>query len=264
MRIVCVVKFVPDVDKLNYDFDKNILIRDQARLTLNPDDASGTAVALRLKKEHPGTSLEVITMAPISVLPNLEDLLRMGFDKGTLLSDREFAGSDTYATSRILARYLSSCSFDYIITGTHAVDGDTSHVPAQLGEWLGISQISGVSRLDFEHFNEGCARVSVEQERSMETYEVDSPAILSLSRESGYKLPYLRKADMDRYVKDHIQVVDRQALGLPKEETGLSGSRTKVLGTCTKQFEKRNRVLVKADEAGVETVFSYLVDKGIL
>ncbi len=111
MKLVCLVKFVPDVDSFQYDYERNVLIREKVRLLLNPDDACAVAFALKVKARRPDTVIEVVTMAPTSVKPHMEDLLRLGVDRGTILSDPAFAGSDTYATSKVLARHLEGVGF---------------------------------------------------------------------------------------------------------------------------------------------------------
>lgn len=264
MKLICVIKFVPDVDNFKYDYEKNTLIRDNIRLTLNPDDACAVAYALKVKEKQPDTFIEAVTMAPNSVTLSMEDLLRLGVDRGVILTDKAFAGSDTYATSKVLSRYLSGQTFDCILTGTHAVDGDTSHVPAQIGEWLSLNQLSGIMKVDIERFSETTAYVDVEQEMALVTYEVVMPVILSLTRESGYKLPYIKRGDMYKDVKASLFVMNKEDLALSIDETGLKGSLTKVAGTYTKHYEKRERIALKADEAGIETVFNFLKDKGIL
>ena len=264
MKLICVVKFVPDVDHFKYDYENNTLIRDHVRLTLNPDDACAIAFALKLKEKWPKTYVEVVTMAPSSIMPHMEDLLRLGVDKGIILSDRAFAGSDTYATSKVLARYLSHQEYDCILTGTQALDGDTSHIPAQLAERLGMNQISSIMQIDFERFSETECFVIVEHESASITYEVNMPAILSLTRESGYKLPYVKRSNMNKDVKASLSVLNKEDLALSEDEAGLKGSLTKVVRTYTKQYEKRDKNVVKVDEAGVETVFNFLKDKGIL
>ncbi|MBC7959464.1 MAG: electron transfer flavoprotein subunit beta/FixA family protein [Vallitaleaceae bacterium] len=264
MKLICVVKFVPDVDSFNYDFEKNTLIRDNVRLTLNPDDACAVAFALKVKEKRPDTFVEVVTMAPTAIVPHMEDLIRIGVDQGIILTDKAFAGSDTYATSKVLASYLSGQVYDCILTGTHAVDGDTSHVPAQLGERLGVNQLSGIVKVNLEHFNEEAAQIVVEHELASVTYEVVMPAILSINRESGYKMPYVRKGDMNKDVKSSLVMLNKEDLGLSTEDTGLKGSLTKVVGTYVKQYEKRDRKIVKVDDAGVETVFNFLKDKGFI
>lgn len=264
MKLICVVKFVPDVDNFKYDFDNNKLIREDMRLTLNPDDACAVAFALKVKEKLAGTVVEVVTMAPMKIVPHMEDLVRLGVDKGVILSDKAFAGSDTYVTSKILSRYLLGQHYDCILTGTHAVDGDTAHVPAQLGEWLGLNQLSNITKVDMEKFSKEFAYVNVDNDQTSITYEVSLPAILSLTRESGYKLPYLRKGEMDRDVKSSINILGREDLGLSEDQTGFKGSLTEVVETYVKQYEKRDRTLVKADNEGVETVFRYLKEKGFI
>ncbi|MFT4145795.1 MAG: electron transfer flavoprotein subunit beta/FixA family protein [Mobilitalea sp.] len=264
MKLICVIKFVPDVDNFKYDYEKNTLIRDNVRLTLNPDDACAVACAIKLKEKRPDTFIEVVTMAPSSITLHMEDLLRLGVDRGVILADKAFAGSDTYATSKVLSRYLSDQTYDCILTGTHAIDGDTSHVPAQLGEWLGLNQLSSIMKVDIDRFNEAAAYVDVELEMASVTYEVAMPAILSLTRESGYKLPYVKRGDMYKEVKSSLFVMSKEDLALSDDETGLKGSLTKVASTYTKHYEKKERIVVKVDEAGIETVFHFLKDKGIL
>lgn len=264
MKLICVVKFVPDVDNFIYDFENNKLIREDMRLTLNPDDACAVAFALKVKERLAGTVVEVVTMAPGKIVPHVEDLIRLGVDKGVILADKAFAGSDTYVTSKVLSRYLLGQHYDCIITGTHAVDGDTAHVPAQLGEWLGLNQMSGIIKVDIEKFNKDFAYVDVDNDQTSFTYEISLPAILSLTRESGYKLPYVRKGEINRDVKSLICILGRENLGLDEEQTGLKGSLTRVVETYVKQYEKRDRTLVKADNDGVETVFNYLKEKGFI
>ncbi len=264
MKLICVVKFVPDVDNLRYDFENNKLIREDMRLILNPDDACAVAFALKVKEKLAGTVIEVVTMAPVKIVPHLEDLIRLGVDKGVILSDKAFAGSDTYVTSKVLSRYLMGQHYDCILTGTHAVDGDTAHVPAQLGEWLGLNQMSGITMVDLEKFNKEFAYVNVDNDQTSITYEVSLPAVLSLTRESGYKLPYIRKDEINRDVKSSIYILDSEDLGLKKGQTGLKGSLTRVVEAYTKQYEKRDRTLVKVDNDGVETVFRYIKEKGFI
>lgn len=264
MKVICLVKFVPDVDHFSYDFEKQTLIRENSRLGLNPDDACAVAFALELKSRLGQTQIEVVTMAPKSVVPHMSDLLRLGVDKGTILTDKDFAGSDTYATSKILSRYIEQQSFDCILTGTHAVDGDTSHVPAQIGEWLDLYQLSSIKKIDDHQFEMGTIQVEVEHETRIEQFLVELPAVLSLTRDSGYKLPYLKKADIFRDVSDQLQMIDRLALDLEPDMTGLRGSKTRVKDTQVKQYGLRDKIAVKADEEGARTVIRFMREKGLL
>jgi electron transfer flavoprotein beta subunit len=264
VNIICVVKFVPDVDSFSYDYENNTLIRENIRMILNPDDACALALALKVKAGRPDTFIEVLTMGPKSVLPHMEDLLRLDTDRGTMISDPAFAGSDTWVTSKVLGRYLSKRQYDCILTGSHALDGDTSHVPAQLAEELGLDQMSGISAVDLEQFDRERAVFDVEYENSLVTWEMAMPGILSLDRESGYKLPYVKYEDFNKDVSGKLSIIGSRELGLSKSETGLEGSLTRVVRTYNKSFENRERTTVKIDNEGIEYVFNYLREKGFL
>lgn len=264
MKLICMVKIVPDVDKFKYDFERNTVVRENVRMILNPDDASSVAFALKAKAMLPDTTVEVVTMAPNTGIPILEDLIRVGVDQVTLISDRCFSGSDSYATSTILAKYLKTASYDCILTGTHAIDGDTSHVPAQLGDLLDLCQMSNVIGIDETLFDESKAVFTVDSDRSVSTYEMKLPGILSLQKESKYKLPYIKYADIDREVKAQIKFITNEDLQFEPKEVGLKGSLTKVNRTFVKEYAKRNQVVVKNDDEGLETVYAFLKEKGFL
>lgn len=261
MRIICVVKFVPDVDSFSYDHDRHALIRENSQMTINPDDACAIGFALKMKKAKPNTFIEVLTMAPKSVIPLVEDILRVGVDLGTVISDRLYAGSDTWVTSRILGRYLSSANYDCILTGSHAVDGDTSHVPSQISELLGLNQISCISRVEEARFNDSSAVVDVEDDRSVTSYELDMPAVLSFTRKSDYRLPYVRYKNMKMNVTNRLNRLSNTDLGFEKEEVGLKGSLTKVVQAYTKKYQEREKIVVGTDPKGINTVFNFLKEK---
>lgn len=264
MKIICVVKFVPDVDNFSYDYEKHRLIRENSRMMINPDDACAVGFALQLKKTFNNVHIEVLTMAPESVVPLVEDILRVDVDQGTIISDRLYAGSDTYATSLILGRYLSSCEYDCILTGSHAVDGDTAHIPAQLAALLSLNQMSGISGIEMESLNHKSAVIEVEDESAVTSYEVDLPAILSLTRESGYRLPYVRYKNLNMDVRDRLTRLSNTDLGFDESEVGAKGSLTTVVRATTKKFQERSRLVVGIDEPGIETVYDFLKEKGFI
>ena len=264
MRLICTVKFVPDVDKFDYDYEKNKLLRDNIRLILNPDDACALAFALQIKALRPDTFIEVVTMGPRSVIPHLEDLLRLNLDRGVLISDPLFAGSDTYITSKILHKYLGAQEFDCLLTGSHTLDGDTSHVPAQLAELLDLPHLSTIIKIDQNSFSRVNATCDVEDDRAITSYEVILPAVLSLQRESRYKLPYPRFDAFNRSVRDSLTIIDNRDLGLHPDEVGLKGSLTKVVNTYQKTYNTRNTKLVRTDDDGIEYLFRFLKDRGYL
>lgn len=264
MKIICLVKFVPDIDNFIYDHERNVLVRENVRMILNPDDASALAFALKIKEKQPDTFIEAVTMAPQSIIPHLEDLLRLGADRALLISDPLYVGSDTYVTSRILGRYLGGADFDCILTGTGALDGDTSHVPSQIAEILHICQMSGVSDIDEETFSQEGAVITVDEETAFSRYKISLPAVISFQSERKYKLPYIKYTDIHRYVRDRIRVVGNDTLGFDAEEVGIKGSLTKITRTFVQTMEKKNKITVAADEEGVDQVYTFLKEKGFI
>lgn len=261
MKIICVVKFVPDVDKFSYDYENHVLIRENSRMLINPDDACAIGFALEMKKRNPETFIEVLTMAPSSIIPLVEDILRVDVDSATVISDRLYAGSDSYATSRILSRYLASAEYDCILTGSHAIDGDTSHVPPQIASLLGINQMSNIHRIDEENFNKSSACIEIEDESTLISYEIDLPAVLSLNRESSYRLPYVRYKNLNLDVSKKLNCISNNVLKFDKSDVGLNGSLTRVARTYTKKYQERETLVVGTDPMGIETVYDFLKEK---
>lgn len=264
MKIVCLVKFIPDVNQFQYDYEKNILVRDYGKPVLNPDDACALGLALKLKKTDPHIQIEVVSMAPLSTAEYMKDLLRRRIDKAVLISDRVYIGSDTYSTSRILARYLEKSSFDLILTGSHTLDGDTAHVPTQVAELLGCEQMSNIISFDEESWKEGRIIFDVDWEDSYMEFELQFPAMLGISKDSKYKLPFVRYADLDLDVEDQLTVLTNEDLGFEPQEVGLQGSPTKVVKTYVKEMQKKEKVIVQNDEEGVEFVYQFLKERGFV
>jgi len=264
MRIACLVKFVPNVDNFIYDYEKNVIVRENSQMIINPDDTAALAYALKLRDAESGSRLEVISMAPSSVLPLVRDILRVGADRFLLLADKMFIGSDTYATAVTLSKFIKAQNYDVILSGSSSLDSGTSHIPPQISEITGIGQISGISKILEVDFVKKSAVAEVEGEAKIHTYETDLPAILSLSKQSGYKMPFVRYEDINSDVDDRIRIISGQELGLTAEETGLAGSKTTVKKTYSPYDFGRKAIVVKADDDGADTVYHFLVDKGYL
>lgn len=264
MKILCLVKLVPDVENFKYDYDKNVLVRDGVHLVINPEDATALAHALDLKVRYPGISVETLTMAPEGVIPHLEDLIRRGVERSILISDTRFAGSDTIVTSRILARYIQTQDYDYVFAGTHSLDGGTAHVPAQIAAALDIAHLSHIMDIHGDSFSSKRAVVDVDDENAILTFEIDAPAVLGLSYSTALKLPYIPYDQISLQVRDDIVVMTNDDLGLHDNDVGLRGSRTRVAAVEVKTLDKKDTVLVGNDDAGMDVVWGFLADKGFI
>ena len=141
MKIVVCIKQVPDTVEVKIDPKTGTLIRDGVPSIINHDDKTGIEAALQLKEQLGGT-VTVVSMGPPQADVALREALAMGCDEAYLVSAREFGGSDTYATSGIIAAALKKIGYDLIITGRQAIDGDTAQVGPQISEHLDIPVIS--------------------------------------------------------------------------------------------------------------------------
>jgi len=264
MNILCLIKFIPDMDDFKYDYERNVLIRDKMNQILNPEDAVAVAFALSVKKYYPTTHIEVLTMGPKNVTPKLEELLRLDVDHATLITDAAFIGSDTYATSRVLAETIKQKPYDLILTGTHTLDGDTSHVPAQVAQWLKLPHLSNIINIKMNSLDLGRLELSADHDQEIMTFALKLPAVLSLQKEAPYKLPYVRYDDLNKEVSDRLDILSLNDTGLRKEDVGFDGSKTKVIKTFVKTQIKRDKIEVTTDEAGIQTVVDFLKDRGFL
>lgn len=149
MKIVVCIKQVPNTNEVKINKETGTLIREGVPSIINPDDRNAVEEALRIKDGQPDTEVVVLCMGPPQAEHALREALAMGADRGILLGDRAFAGSDTWATATILATAMAKIQdYDIIFCGRQAIDGDTAQVGPQLAERLGLPQITYVQKLE--------------------------------------------------------------------------------------------------------------------
>ncbi|MGI6117655.1 MAG: acryloyl-CoA reductase electron transfer subunit gamma [Bilifractor sp.] len=144
MKIIVCVKQVPDTSGKIAVKPDGTLDRASMQTITNPDDLNAVEAALTLKEET-GAEVVVITMGPPPAEGMLREILARGADRAILVSGREFGGSDTYATSQILAAAIDHLGLekdDVIFCGRQAIDGDTAQVGPQIAEKLGVPQVT--------------------------------------------------------------------------------------------------------------------------
>jgi len=144
-NIVVLAKQVPDTRNVGKDAMKADGTVNRAALPAiyNPEDLNALEQALRLKSKIKGATVQILTMGPARAAEIIRESMYRGADGGYLLSGREFAGSDTLATSYALACAIRKMGqVDLIICGRQAIDGDTAQVGPQVAEKLGLPQIT--------------------------------------------------------------------------------------------------------------------------
>lgn len=257
LNIAVCVKPVPDPEQYNnitIDPVKKTLVRAGIPTIINPSDKNAIEAALKIKGKFGGKVI-IITMAPPDATDKLRECLAMGADEAYLLSDRAFAGADTLATSYVLFRGLAKIGqFDIVLAGNESADGATSHVPSQLGEWLGISHLMGVNHISME--DEKNAKVRQKSENGYIEYEVELPALFAVTRDCN-KPRYISAMGIIKSKNKKLEVYSAGDLELDTNFVGLNGSPTKAGAIYTPDI-KRNGVEI---DGTAEEVAEKLVKK---
>ncbi|MDY6934294.1 MAG: electron transfer flavoprotein subunit beta/FixA family protein [Spirochaetota bacterium] len=180
LNIIVTIKQVQDASKIKIDPKTNSLIREGVPSFINPEDLNAVEAALCLREKH-GARITVLTMGPSQAEEALEEVIAMGADRGILLTDRAFAGSDTLITAFAISRAIMKMKdFDLILCGRQAIDGDTAQVGPQIAGFLDLPQATYASEitLDDDHFI-----VKRELEDCAELIRLRYPALITVTTE---------------------------------------------------------------------------------
>lgn len=228
LTVAVTVKVVPKAEEVTLDEETMTIDREDADSELNPADKNAVEMALSLREELGEDAVDVIalSMGPPFFEENLQDVIAMGVDDAYLLSDRAFAGADTYPTSRVLAAGVENIGgVDIVMCGEESSDSSTGQVPPGIAEWLGYNQITYVHHLSVEQSHvEGMRTISGGEE----TVRIPLPAVLSV--EYGANDPRFPDFKRKRWADTEWEptIWDAEALGLPEDAVGLEGSHTEV------------------------------------
>jgi electron transfer flavoprotein beta subunit len=226
MKIIVCIKQVPDAKDVRLDPVTNTLAREGVQSIMNPYDQHAVEEAVRLK-EQLGGEVTVLSMGP----PQAEEVLRQaiscGADRGVLISDRAFAGADTWATSYTLAKAIEKIGdFDLILCGKQAIDGDTAQVGPGLAIQLDIPFITCIQKV----------REASDQELTMErmmddgydVVAVQYPALITVVKDLNEpRVPSLKGKMKSK--KAEILMLSAEDVGADPAKIGLAGSPTQVV-----------------------------------
>ncbi|MFA6170035.1 MAG: electron transfer flavoprotein subunit beta/FixA family protein [Candidatus Margulisiibacteriota bacterium] len=229
MDIVVCIKQVPDTTEVRINPETNTLVRDGVPSIINPMDENALEAALQLRDQH-GGKVTVITMGPPQATEALRTSIAMGADEAFLVSDRAFAGSDTWATSYTLAQAIKKTGkFDLILCGKQAVDGDTAQVGPGIAEWLNLPQVTFAVKVAKEE-----AGLKVERllEEVNEIVSIPLPCLVTVVKQINEpRLPSLK--GLMRAKKAEIKTLSAQDIQADPKNIGLNGSPTKVVKIFT-------------------------------
>lgn len=261
MKVIVCVKQVPDTNEVKIDPVKGTLIRDGVPSILNPDDANALEEALALKDKYDDVHVTVLTMGPPQAQEMLRECLAMGADKAILLSDRGFAGADTWATSNTLAAAVRKIGdYDIIFAGRQAIDGDTAQVGPQLAERINVPQITYVQ--DFQ-INGDEITVQRQLEDGYEVIKVQKPVLLTAIKELN-KPRYMSVKGIYEAFNQDITVWSLNELDVEKHEVGLDASPTKVFRSFTPEPKGKGVMLKGSVKEMVEQLVVNLKQKHVI
>ncbi len=234
MKICCCIKQVPGTTEVKINPETNTLVREGVETQINPFDVYALEEAVRTKERMAAageeSSLTVISMGPPQAQDALREAISLGADDAILLSDRAFAGSDTWCTSFALAMALRKLAPDIVFCGMQAIDGDTGQVGPGIAVHMNYAQVAYVAQIRDLDAKKMVVRRLIEE--GYETCEVRLPAVLTVVKEINEpRTPSLRgkmaakKAEIPTWTAADIQA--------PADKVGLLGSPTQVVKVMT-------------------------------
>ncbi len=239
MNIIVCIKQVPDTTDIRIDPKTNTLIREGVDSIINPFDLYAIEEAVRLKEKY-GGKVTALSMGPPQVEKALRESVAMGVDDIVLLTDKKFAGADTWATSLTLAKAISKISeFDLIFFGQQAIDGDTAQVGPGVAAHLKLPQVGFVKKI--EEKNEDEIIVQRLMEDGFDRISLNFPAVLTVVKDINEpRLPSLRGKRKAKKAK--LQIWTAEYLELEENDVGLNGSPTQVIKIFSPEHKKAGEI----------------------
>jgi len=266
MKIIVCVKQVPDTSGKVAVNPDGTLNRASMAAIVNPDDMNAVEEALRLKDEL-GAEVVIVTMGPPPAEGMLRELMAMGADRAVLVTAREFGGSDTYATSQILAAAINKIGLgeeDMVFCGRQAIDGDTAQVGPQIAEKLDLPQISYVAEVKKDGNTLICKRMLEDGYMSI---KVNTPCLLTCIKELNEPRYMSVGGIVDCYSKP-LDIYTYETLKddplIEINTIGLKGSPTNILTSFTPPQKGAGMMLEGADKETCEALAKLLAKKHII
>ena len=288
LKIVVLAKQVPDTRNVGKDAmtAEGTVNRAALPAIFNPEDLNALEQALRLKEQHPGSTVGLLTMGP----PRAGEIIRQGLyrgaDTGWLLTDRLFAGADTLATSYALATAIKKIGdVDIVIGGRQAIDGDTAQVGPQVAQKLGLNQVTYAEEI--LKIEDGKATIRRHIDGGVETVVAPLPVVITVNGSAApcrpcnaklvmkYKYascPMERPAEIDERMahlyaeRDYLTLNQWSVADVDGDasQCGLAGSPTKVKAVKNIVFQAKESKTLSSSDADVEGLIQELLEEKII
>jgi electron transfer flavoprotein beta subunit len=282
-RIIVLAKQVPDTRNVKEDAMKSDGTVNRAALPAiyNPEDLNALEQALQIKDRIADTEIIILTMGPPRAADIIRESMYRDADKGYLITDRRFAGADTLATSYVISKAVEKIgSYDLIISGRQAIDGDTAQVGPQTAEKLNIPQITYAEEI--LSVEKGKITIKRRLERGIEVVECTLPALVTVHGSAEPCRPKNAKLFMkykhaktptelqtldDDYINESvrnktylkIEELSLDDLNCEACKIGLLGSPTKVKKIDNVVLQGKDAIILKDSDSEIKNLMNELI-----
>jgi electron transfer flavoprotein beta subunit len=263
MRIFVCIKQVPDSAQIRVHPVTNTIMRQGVPTIINPYDLFGLEEALRLRDRF-GGEVTVLSMGPPMASESLRKALGYGADRGLLLTDRFFAGSDTLATSYALSRLIEKAAEEQgmphiVFCGKQTIDGDTAQVGPGIAQRLGLSQLTYVSAIDAVDPEQGTITVRRRADHGVQVLSSRLPAMITML-EGSNQIRRGTQNDVLRAARSDITQWNAAGVGIEDLSLcGLRGSPTVVKRVFAPSVRSEKATIISS-ESGVAATASALIE----
>lgn len=264
MKILLLMKIVPDTTNAKIDPETKNLKRDGIKTVINPSDLCGLKFALNVTEQvEEDVQIDVLTMGPQDAEKYLRDCIQMGAEEAYLLEGEEFKGSDTYATSYALSEAIKHIGdYDIIFTGDQTMDGDTGQIGPQIAERLGINQVTYISDINYK---DGEFEVKRRTADGTETVSLKTPFIASALKGSVNKPSKFALKRSNIAKEKEIHNLTSELLRLDLDKIGQKGSLTVVTDLSAPDKNETGNIIDEgSSEKNIEAIVKIIEDSKVL
>lgn len=283
LNIIVLAKQVPDTHNVGKDAMKSDGTVNRAALPaiFNPEDLNALEQALLLKEKCPGSTVTVLTMGPPRAAEIIREAFYRGADKGILITDIKFAGSDTLATSYVLSLAVKKLHpYDIILSGRQAIDGDTAQVGPQVAEKIKVPQITYAEEIT--EISDNSITVKRRLERGIEIVSSAMPVLITVhssappcrTRHAKLLMKYKHArtvSELQEATEDYIQLTrcrpylkieewNVSVLLADEKFLGLKGSPTKVKKIENVVFKVKESKTLSPVDTEIENLMVELIN----
>ncbi|WP_336650351.1 electron transfer flavoprotein subunit beta/FixA family protein [Kocuria rosea] len=258
LTIVVPVKLVPDAAGDRVLAGSPPLL-ERASGILSELDEYALEAAAQIVETHGGAAdghrVLALTLGPAGATDALKRALQLGADAGFHVLDDALAGSDAWVTARVLAAAVQRIAaaedraVDLVLTGMASTDGETSLVPGQLAERLGLAHVGFASTLALAEDGTSLTAVRHTETEALRV-AADLPAVVAVTDQVNTPRYPNFKAIMAAKKKP-VQTWSVADLGLDAGDVGLAGSLTEVLDAVPRPPRTAGEVVVDDGEGGI-------------